>query len=107
MSTATAGRAREYKIRDDMISHGWFCIMRAAASKGAADLLMAHEDHGAALVQVGTSRKSLGPDDRDRFLHAAWLCSALPIVAIAGNRQPITYWHVTDAPQSKWEAWTP
>ena len=107
MSTATSGRAREYKVRDHMREAGWECVMRAAASKGAADLLMAHPDHGAALIQVGTPSKSLGPDDRARFLNAAWLCSALPIVAIAGNRQAITYWHVTDAPQSKWEAWKP
>lgn len=78
MSTATSGRAREYKVRDHMIDRGWEPIFRAAASKGPADIGMAHEDHGLVLVQVGTGNKKLGPDARARLLRAAWLCSALP-----------------------------
>jgi hypothetical protein len=42
MSTATTGRSSEYKVRDDLISHGWEFVMRAAASKGPGDLLMGH-----------------------------------------------------------------
>ena len=33
---------------------GWQPIMRAAASKGAADLLMGHPVHGGALIQVAS-----------------------------------------------------
>lgn len=107
MSSATAGRAREYKIRDHMVSRGWHAIMRAAASKGPADLLMAHEEHGAALIQVGTASKSIGPADRARFLTAADLCCSLAVLAVAGNRQEITYWLVGPGPASTWEKWTP
>ncbi len=107
MSTATSGRAREHAVRDHMAFHGWVPIMRAAASKGPADLAMAHEEHGLALVQVGTASKTLGPDDRARFLDAARLCSALPILAAKAPRRPITYWLVSAGPASTWDQWTP
>lgn len=111
MSTATSGRAREHKVRDDMIRRDWRLIARSAGSKGPADLVMAHLEHGVALVQVGTAAKSLGPDDRSRLLWAAYLCSALPIVAqvipTPGKPTRIDYWHVSDAPPSKWERWEP
>src|SRR5690349_18824433 len=81
MSTATAGRAREHRTRDRLAEAGWTPIMRAAASKGAADLLMGHPIHGGALIQVGTESKQLGPADRDRFVTAAELVCALPLLA--------------------------
>ena len=101
MSTATAGRAREYKVRDHLIGLGWVHIMRAAASKGAADLLMGHETHGAALIQVGTRSKHLGPDARTRFLRAAHITGALPIEAIV-HRGRITYRLVHDTTPRHW-----
>lgn len=106
MSTATQGRAREYKVRDAMIDAGWVYIMRAAGSKGPADIAMAHEEHGLALVQVGTAGKNLGPADRTRLLAAAYLCSALPIVARV-DRGIIRYAIVHDGVPSDWEPWTP
>lgn len=107
MSTATQGRAKEYKARDDMKEAGWEPIMRASSSKGPADLLMAHEEHGAALVQVGGKSKSLGPADRARLLRAAFLCGALPILAVVIPRQGIRYWLVTADTPSTWEDWSP
>lgn len=107
MSTATAGRAREHKVRDHMAQYGWEPIFRAAASKGPADIGMAHEEYGLALVQVGTANKTLGPDDRARLLRAAWLCSALPIVANVVPRGHIIYWIVTSGPPKTWGAWLP
>ena len=101
MSTATAGRAREYLVRDDLEAKGWERIMRAAASKGAADLLMGHETYGGALIQVGTRSKRLGPDDRARFLRAAHVTGALPIEAIV-HRGAITYRLVCDATPRHW-----
>lgn len=106
MSTATTGRTREYRVRDHLTANGWVPIMRAAASKGPADLLLAHPDHGAALVQVGSKSKVLGPTDRDRFCTAAELCGALALLAIVIPRQPVQYWSVTRATPSKWERWT-
>ncbi len=107
MSTATSGRAREYRVRDDLVSHGYACVMRSAASKGAADLLHGHIDRGAVLVQVGTASKVLSPADRLRFVTAADLIGAIPVLAIAPRRQPIRYWTVTIDTPSKWEEWTP
>jgi hypothetical protein len=90
-----------------MVAAGWFSIMRAASSKGCADLLLAHPIHGAALVQVGSKSKALGPDDRARLTHAAWLCSALPVLAIVIPYAPIRYWLVTNGKPSTWNEWTP
>jgi len=105
MSAATDGRRREHRVRDDLITKGWEPIMRAAASKGPADLLMAHEWHGAALVQVGSRSKTLGPADRARFVRAAQMCGALPLLAIVTPRQPVAYWWVTLDPPGQWSRW--
>jgi hypothetical protein len=111
MSTATSGRAREYKVRDALAKHGWELIARSAGSKGPADLVMAHEWWGAALIQVGTENKRLGPDDRTRLLRAASLCDAIPLVAQVipepGKPTRITYWQVIDGPPSTWTEWSP
>lgn len=111
MSTATSGRAREHRVRDHLDAAGYPCIMRAAASKGAADLLHGHPFVGAVLVQVGTGNKVLGPEDRNRFCGAAELCHALPIlatvIATPGKRTEIRYWRVTRDVPSTWAEWTP
>lgn len=110
MSTATSGRSREWKVRDDLTLNGWELIARAAGSKGPADLIMAHPDYGMALIQVGTANKTLGPAERTRLLHAADLCSALPLVAHCihrpGKPTRIDYWRVTNGPPSQWEQWS-
>jgi hypothetical protein len=111
MSTATQGRAREHKVRDALIDHGYPWIMRAAASKGPADLLHGHPFLGALLVQVGTSSKRLNQEGRDRFCEAADLCHGMPIlatvIATPGKRTEITYWTVTRDVPSTWTEWTP
>lgn len=104
MSTATNGRAREYRCRDKFIAAGWRQIMRAAGSKGSADLLVAHPEHGAALVQVGTSGKYLPPAARIRFITDAEMCGALPLVAITGPGGMCVYLATLDQP-SRWEMW--
>lgn len=106
MSTASAGRAREHRTRDRMVEAGWIPVMRAAGSKGAGDLLMGHPEHGGALVQVGTASKTLGPADRERFVTAADLVCALPILA-TWTRTGVRYWHVTRDTASTWQEWTP
>lgn len=90
-----------------MVAEGWELVARSAASKGPADLVMAHPFLGVALVQVGTDKKALGPGDRQRLLHAAHLCSALPIVARIAPRQATHYLLVTDGPPKEWIPWTP
>jgi hypothetical protein len=105
VSDYSNGRKREYKVRDHMIDHGWTWVMRASSSKGCADLLMAHPVHGAALVQVGSKSKEIGPAARERFLHAAELCSALPLLAVVIPRRGIRYWVVGAGSGRTWAEW--
>lgn len=107
MSTATQGRRREYYVRDHLITHGWRPVMRAAGSKGSADLLMVHAAHGPALIQVGSKSKELGPTDRARLLADATDCGALAILAVVVPRQPIRYWQVVSGVPKTWPEWTP
>ena len=111
MSTATQGRDREYKVRDDLHTHGYVPIMRAAASKGAGDLLHGHPTVGAVLVQVGTGNKTLGPCDRERFCDAAFLINAVAVlatvIATPGKATVIRYWLVTKDVPSTWQEWKP
>lgn len=105
MSTATNGRRREHLVRDDLAAKGWEPIMRAAGSKGAADLFMGHPVHGGALIQVGAGSKTLGPADRERLCHAAELVGALALLAIKVPRKPVAYWQVTRATPGHWSKW--
>jgi hypothetical protein len=89
-----------------MDGYGWFLVARSAGSKGAADLVMVHPEHGLALVQVGTAGKALGPADRERLCDLADLCSALPILARVVPRQGIEYMLVARS-LTGWERWTP
>lgn len=111
MSTATSGRRREHLVRDFLAARGFTPIMRAAASKGAADLLHGHPVHGAVLVQVGTGNKTLSPADRERFCLAAELTCALPVLAqvipTPGRPNTFRFWHVTRAVASTWTEWIP
>src|SRR4051812_28371830 len=105
MTTARLGRDREHRVAADLTARGWHLVMRAAASKGPADLLMAHPVYGAALVQVGSKTKTLGPADRERLVAAAELCSALPLLAVVVPRHPIGYRVVDHGPPGRWHRW--
>ena len=103
MSAATNGRAREHRVRDALIAHGWTQVMRAAGSKGAGDLLMGRSGNRPLLVQVGTvASKHIGPAARDRFLMAADLIGARPVVALTAPGKPTTWLEVTDKTAAHW-----
>lgn len=106
MSTASDGARRERRVRDEMIGEGWHFIMRAAASKGPADLAMAHPEHGLALVQVGSKSKTLGPADRERLCDAAELCSAIALLAVIRPREKTQTWVVDRGLPGGWEVWS-
>jgi hypothetical protein len=40
------GKAREYKVRDELVANGWVLLAQSGGSKGAADLVMTHPRHG-------------------------------------------------------------
>lgn len=108
MSSATAGRAREHRVRNHLTRHGWLAVMRSAGSKGSADLLLGHPVHGALLVQVKKGADVvLGPADRRRFVRDAQLVGALAVYATCGPGVPVTFWAVTEEKPSRWERWTP
>lgn len=104
---ARSGAAKEHVVKNAMVDAGWVHVMRAAASKGPADLLLGHPIHGGALVQVGSKSKSLGPADRARLLEAAELIGALPIIAVVVPRKPIRYHVVALGPASTWTEFVP
>lgn len=121
MSTATNGRAREYRVRDHMIRNGWACVMRASGSRGAADLAMLHPFVGLAWVQVGTRNKTLGCRDkghshedntaawcaRDRLVSVAEQTGALALLAVCSPGIPPRFWRVTRDTPSKWTEFQP
>ena len=105
MSTASVGRAREWKVRDHLIGQGWELVCRASASKGPADLVMVHDTYGLAFIQVGSKSKALGPADRERLLRVSDLAVALPLYAIVIPRQPIRFHVATRDTASTWATW--
>lgn len=109
MSAATNGRAREYRVRDELIGKGWLFVLRSAGSKGAIDLLFGTRKNRMPLaVQVGTAAsKRLGPKERDRFLNAAESIGARPIVALTTPGKPTRYLEVTDSTPANWPTFTP
>lgn len=104
MSTATNGRAREHRISKYMVERGWLQIMRAAGSKGPADLAMLHPFLGLAWVQVGTAKsKTLSPADRDRLCAIAEQTHAIALLATSGPGIPTRFYEVTRETASKWK----
>jgi len=87
-----------------MTDRGWLQIMRAAGSKGAADLAMLHPFYGLAWVQVGTAKsKHLSPSDRDRLVAIAEQTHAMPLLVTSGPGIPTRVHVVTREPASKWQ----
>lgn len=107
MSTATSGRAREHRVAKNLTAHGWRQVMRAAGSKGSADLLMCHAVHGAALIQVGAASKTLGPAARARFVADAEDCGALALLAVVLPGRGVSYFEVSLGLPATWHRWTP
>lgn len=109
MSTATVGRAKEYKVRDHLLTAGWAFPLRSAASKGVADLTL-FKPGRVLLVQVKASDPYLLPIERQRLLAMAdWvgLTLALPVVAATPNRKPIVYRLLTGPGHDDWAPWDP
>lgn len=104
MSTATNGRAREHRISKLMVAHGWLQVMRAAGSKGPADLAMLHPFLGLAWVQVGTAKsKTLSPDARDKLCAIAEQTGGIALLATSGPGIPTRFYEVTRETASKWK----
>ena len=104
MSTATNGRAREHRVSKHMQARGWLQIMRAAGSKGPADLAMLHPFYGLAWVQVGTAaNKTLGPAARDVLVSIAEQTGGVALLATSGPGIPTRFHIVTRDTPSTWQ----
>lgn len=108
MSTATDGRRIEWAVRDDLEAHGYI-VVRAAASKGAADLI-ALAVRTIVLVQVKRTNPLLRPAERAALIG---ICDrigpdiAVPVVAIKPLRKPIAYRLLTGPGARDWLPWFP
>jgi Holliday junction resolvase len=96
-----AGRELEYRVRDLFVEAG-FLVIRAAGSKGLADLV-ALPRHGVApewalgrpvLIQCKRSGV-LGPAEWNDLVTAAYSASAVPVMARYTPRRPIELFLLT------------
>lgn len=92
MSTATSGRAKEWKVRAHLESEGYICA-RMAGSKGALDLLAIKQGE-LLFVQVKSGAQMLGPLAWNRLYDLAAMVSAVPVLADVQLRKPIAYWRL-------------
>jgi Holliday junction resolvase len=100
----TAGRAFEYQVRDDLEADG-YQVIRAAGSKGAADLI-AIKPGQILLVQVKRLNGTIPPADRVKLTDLARMCDGLPLVAHKPvPRGGIKYRLLTGTGVADWVAW--
>lgn len=94
------GISAEHKIRDDLLDHGYY-VVRAAASKGPADLVAVGANE-VLFVQAKRTENGqgvgsvIGPVNRRSLaMLADRLDIGYPIVAIVRPRKPIEYYALT------------
>lgn len=112
MSNYSAGRQFEYKVRDELIMAGYWCI-RAAGSKGAADLVAIKAiqtstqfseksllpypvgQHQVLLVQVKKMGAAFPGREWNALLDLAVQLCAIPVLAKKEARgAPIEFWRI-------------
>jgi Holliday junction resolvase len=77
------GRAFEYRVKRYLEAEGYF-VVRAAGSKGCADLVAIRKGYAPELVQCKLGRFT--HRELRKLVKAATACGALPVVArMAGN----------------------
>ena len=104
MSGYSEGVRIERLIRDDMIANG-YDVMRAAGSKGPADLAC-FKPGQVALISVKRTTPP-GPAERADLIRVAGYVAALPLVALKPKGQPIAYRLLTGVGPADWTVWTP
>ena len=106
MSDYAAGRRVEYAIRDDLTANGYE-VVRAASSKGPADLVAFKPGQ---VLLVNVKRTSVpAPAERLALLRVAAMLPgvAVPVLARKPQRQPITYHLMSAGTPRTWLAWSP
>lgn len=98
MNSAAKGAAFERRCRKDLEEAGW-TVVRAAASKGPADLWAVRQENGRSrmlVIQAKAGRQAMGPGEWNRFCQHAELILATPIVVdkAPGVSRP-QWWRIT------------
>lgn len=104
MNTAHQGRRIEYAARDYLIENG-YDVVRAAASKGPADLVGLKPGQ---LLVISVKRTTApGPKERAALLRVASHLPgvAVPLVAL-GPASRLTFRLLTGPEASAWVPWT-
>lgn len=102
-NTAAQGRLVEHKVRDHLTRHG-YDVVRAAASKGPADLVAFGDGH---VLVVNVKRTTPpGPAERHALLAVAARIPGVcvPLVALKPARSPIEFRELL--PSGGWAAWS-
>lgn len=109
MSTATAGRAREHRVRR-LLEQAGYEVSRAAASKGAWDLVAF--GHGVLLlVQVKPSAGRVDPEPWNRLYDLAGRLPGIAVPLVAAVRQGVgvDWWELTGRKDNRgrqpWQPW--
>lgn len=106
MSRYGQGVRVEHAVADDLRAHGYH-VVRAASSKGAADVIAL--GHGE-VIAVNVKRTRM-PSPAERRHHLAVADSIpgviLPIVALKPARQPLEYRLLTGPGPRDWCTWEP
>ena len=106
MNSAHQGRRVEHLVRADLEANG-YAVVRAAASKGPADLVAFKPGQ---VLLVSVKRTSTPPPaERLALLRVAAMLPdvAVPLLARKPPRQPITYLAMNAGTPRTWPTWTP
>ena len=83
------GRAFEYRTRNKLLERGAVYVMRAAQSKGAADLIALWPTSSLVgrvwIVQCKRGVGRISPAEREVLLDIAWKTGAYPVQALPGK----------------------
>lgn len=94
MTRYSSGRALEYKVRDRLEAAG-YVVVRAAGSKGVADLWAIRADTPMLFVQVKASAGPLPPRERVALIELASTVCGVPVHAFKPSRGAVTYRRLT------------
>ena len=102
------GRAFEYRTRNRLLKDGAVYVMRAAQSKGKADLIALWPAHHGGktgysvvwLVQCKTGSARMSKAEKQEFYELAWNTGASPMLAEPGpNNRGVVFTRLTGGSQ--------
>ena len=88
------GRSFEYKLRTFFRRKGYF-VVRAAGSKGPADLVAVKKGVKTLLIQAKTGSGGIGVEEQNTLFQVALESGGVPIVALSEDRKPTVFKRIT------------